>query len=381
MRRFLLALLALACAAGAKTFTLEQVLSAPFPSELIASPDGNRVAWMLNERGARNVWVASAPDWKGVRATSYTADDGQDVGQLQWTPDSRSVVYVHGGDLEFLGRPDPNPAMNPAGVEQAVWLVTPGQAPRKIAVGHSPAVSPKGDRIVFLLGGQVWTAPLTEPAAPAMLIHARTGATASELVWSPDGAKVAFVSDRTNHSFIAIYDFTAKSLEYLDPSTDRDRNPVWSPDGRQIAFIRNLTGGSAGRGAHRTGEPWAIRVASVADGAGRQIWKAEPGPGSVFHPMVSEQQLYWGAGDRILFPVGARRLAAPLLRSGRRRRGHAADAGQLRSGARCLLARRQGSRLLLQPGRHRPPAHLARLHRSRTAHALSPEAKNWSGRP
>lgn len=302
MRRFLLALLALACAAGAKTFTLEQVLSAPFPSELIASPDGNHVAWMLNERGARNVWVASAPDWKGVRATSYTADDGQDVGQLQWTPDSRSVVDVHGGDLEFLGRPDPNPAMNPAGVEQAIWLVTPGQAPRKIAVGHSPAVSPKGDRIVFLLGGQVWTAPLTEQAAPAMLIHARTGATASELVWSPDGAKVAFVSDRTNHSFIAIYDFTAKSLEYLDPSTDRDRNPVWSPDGRQIAFIRNLTGGSPGRGAHRTGEPWAIRVASVADGAGRQIWKAEPGTGSVFHPMVSEQQLYWGAGNRILFP-------------------------------------------------------------------------------
>ncbi len=302
MRRIVLAILAFACAAGAKTFTLEQVLSAPFPSELIASPDGTRVAWMLNERGARNIWVASAPGWRGVRATSYTTDDGQDVGQLQWTPDGKSVLYVHGGDLEFLGRPDPNPGMNPSGVEQAIWLVTLGQAPRKIAIGHSPAVSPKGDRIVFLLGGQVWTAPLAEPETPAMLIHARTGAMASDLVWSPDGNRLAFVSDRTNHSFIAVYDFAAKSLEYLDPSSDRDRNPVWSPDGRQIAFIRTLSGGSGGRGAHREGDPWAIRVASVAGGAGRQVWKAETGTGSVFHAMVSAHQLYWGAGDRILFP-------------------------------------------------------------------------------
>ncbi len=302
MRRTVLALAALACMAGAKTFTLEQVLSAPFPSEPTASPSGNRVAWVLNERGARNVWMASAPDWKGARVTSYTADDGQDLGQLHWTPDGNSVVYVHGGDLEFLGRPDPNPAMNPEGVEQAIWVVTEGQSPRKIAVGHSPAVSPRGDRIVYLLGGQVWTASLTGAEAPSMLIHARSGATASELVWSPDGGKVAFVSTRTDHSFIAIYDFTAKTLGYLDPSTDRDGNPAWSPDSRQVAFIRNVSGAAPGRGARRAGEPWAIRVATVADGAGRQIWKAEAGAGSVFHAMVSEQQLYWGAGGRILFP-------------------------------------------------------------------------------
>src|ERR1041384_4808164 len=151
MRRYLLATVLLASAAmAAKTFTLEQVLSAPFPSELIAAPSGGKVAWLLNERGARNVWMAAAPDYKGVRLTSYTEDDGQDIGQLHWTPDGRALVYVRGGDLEFRGRPDPNPGADPAGVEQAIWMVASGEKPRKIAEGHSPAISPKGDRLAFL---------------------------------------------------------------------------------------------------------------------------------------------------------------------------------------------------------------------------------------
>ena len=104
MRRILLATTLLVSAAAAKTFTLEQVLSAPFPSELIAAPGGGKVAWLLNERGARNVWMAAAPYYKGVRLTAYTEDDGQDIGQLHWTPDGRALVYVRGGDLEFLGR-------------------------------------------------------------------------------------------------------------------------------------------------------------------------------------------------------------------------------------------------------------------------------------
>ena len=301
MRRTALAILLLAAAAAANTFTLEQVLSAPFPSELIAAPGGAKLAWLLDERGARNVWTAAAPDFKGVRLTSYSADDGQEIGQLQWTPDARALVYTRGGDLEFLGRPDPNPAVNPAGVEQAIWTAAPGEAPRKLADGHSPAVSPKGDRIAYLRAGQIWLAPLTGSDKPAALYRARSGVTSSEITWSPDGAKLAFVSDRGNHSFIAVYDFAAQSLTYLDPSVDHDRYPAWSPDGRQIAFIRLPASAGGGRGPRLTGDPWSIRVASVADGVGRQIWNAGIGSGSVFHPMVSERQLVW-CGDRLVFP-------------------------------------------------------------------------------
>ena len=302
MKRSLLAGVFLASLALAKTFTLEQVLSAPFPSELIAAPGGGKVAWLLNERGARNVWMAAAPDFKGVRLTNYTQDDGQDVGQLRWTPDGNAVIYVRGGDLEFLGRPDPNPSADPAGVDQSIWIAAPGETPRKIGPGHSPVVSPKGDRLAYLLGGQIYVAPLSGGGGPSLLIHARAGVTAGEVRWSPDGTKLAYVSDRANHSFVAVYDFALKSLSYLDPSVDRDANPAWSPDGKQVAFTRMTSGGGGGRGGRRAGDPWAIRVASVADGTGRQVWKSDPGPGSVFRAVVAEDQLVWSGANRIVFP-------------------------------------------------------------------------------
>jgi dipeptidyl aminopeptidase/acylaminoacyl peptidase len=59
--------------------------------------------------------------------------------------------------------------------------------------------------------------------------------------------------------------------------------------------------GGGGRGG-RAGNPWTIRAATVADGSSRQIWKADAGPGSPFHAVVAERQLFWGAGDRIVFP-------------------------------------------------------------------------------
>jgi len=302
MRPFLIGVVFCVWAAGAATFTLEQVLSAPFPSELVATPDGTKVAWLLNERGARNIWMAQAPDYKGIRLTNYTGDDGTDVGQLRWTREGGGVLYTRGGDLEFSGRPDPNPSTNTAGTEQAIWLAVPGEQPRKLADGHSPAVSPKGDRVAFLRGGQIYTVMLAAANAQAgLLFNPRSGVTSSGLNWSPDGSKLAFVSDRENHSFIAVYDFSSKALSYLDPSVDRDSNPVWSPDGRQIAFIRVASGGG-GRSGRTAEDPWAIYVGDVSSGTGRRIWKADPGPGSAFHPITMERQLEWSAAGRIVFP-------------------------------------------------------------------------------
>src|SRR5579863_9965489 len=157
--------LAIVCLFGAATllaekpFTLEQVLSNPFPDSLVAAPAGGSVAWNMNAQGARNVWAASPPDYRGHPVTHFSEDDGQDINQLRWTPDGRSIVFVRGGDFD-MGREVPNPRSNPEGVDQSVWAVSlDGGDPRKLGEGYGPAISPKGDRVAFLTKGQIRWAP------------------------------------------------------------------------------------------------------------------------------------------------------------------------------------------------------------------------------
>jgi dipeptidyl aminopeptidase/acylaminoacyl peptidase len=291
-----------ALSAPAPRFTLEQIMSAPFPTDLTAAPQGGAVAWVLDQNGARNIWVAEAPDYKGRRLSDYHADDGQEIAQMAWTPDGRSIVFVRGGDFETFSD-NPNPASLAEGVEQNFWIVpVSGGAPREIAEGSQPAVSPKGDRIVFLKKNEIWSVGLDENSKPAQLVH--TKGQAGEPRFSPDGSRLAFVATRTDHSFIGVYNFASKSLLYLDASVDRDSNPTWSPDGKQIAFIRLAANSSRiFFGPQRTAaQPWSIRLADVDSGNGRELWHAAEGPGSAFHAMVAENQLFWGAGDRIVFP-------------------------------------------------------------------------------
>ena len=288
----LLAVPLLCCSAAAQQFTLDQILSAPFPSELAASPTGGKVAWVSNAKGVRNIRVAGPPGYQPRNITSYTEDDGQEISDLRWTPDA--IVYVHGTTA--------NPAMNPTGSTQAIWIApVTGTSPRKIGEGDSPAVSPKGERVAFLRHGQIWIAPLDGSAAPTQLFQAR--GSAGSPVWSPDGSRVAFSSARGDHTFIGVFEIARNTIRYLDPSTDNDSSPEWSSDSRSIAFVRSpSTGLRPVRQAMRAGEPWSIRVASVETGAGREVWRASAGPGSVFRGVNARNQLLWTAGGRIVFP-------------------------------------------------------------------------------
>jgi dipeptidyl aminopeptidase/acylaminoacyl peptidase len=299
-RSTLLAMLALAASANAAAATVEQYLGAPFASELHAAPTGGKVVWILNERGARNLWVAAAPDYKGRRLTAYKDDDGQDIGQIQWSEDGRSIIFVRGGDLEFLGRDNPNPRNLAQTPEQAIFVIPfDGGTPKRLAEGHSPAVSKDG-HVAFVRNNQVWMTTL-DGDKPAEAVHTKSNA--GGLRWSADGSALAFVSNRGDHAFIAVYRPSDKSLKYLDPSTDRDADPVWSVDGRRVAFIRQASVTRAG-GAGPVREaltPWSVRIADASTGVGREVWHADKGPGSVFHPMVAEDQIFWADGDRLAF--------------------------------------------------------------------------------
>jgi Tol biopolymer transport system component len=61
--------------------------------------------------------------------------------------------------------------------------------------------------------------------------------------WSPDGTKIAFVSDRDggwDKSEIYVMNTDGSDQVRLTNNDARDLQPVWSPDGRKIAFIQEL---------------------------------------------------------------------------------------------------------------------------------------------
>jgi len=290
-------LLALGSLFGADS--IEAYLNAPFASEILAAPGGGRVAWILDEHGARNLWVAAAPDYKGRRLTSYKDDDGQDLGDIAWSADGRFLLYARGGDLETNGDV-PNPRNLPQTPEQAVYAISfDGGPPRKLSDGRGPAVSRDG-HVAFVKGGQLWMTTL-DGAKPFESVHAKGNT--YDLEWSPDGSAIAFTSYRGDHSFIGVYRVANQSVTYLDPSVDRDFSPVWSPDSRRVAFVREASSSAISVGPVRAAaNPWAIRVADAMTGIGRGVWQAEKGPGSAFHRIEAQSLIFWADGNRLVFP-------------------------------------------------------------------------------
>jgi dipeptidyl aminopeptidase/acylaminoacyl peptidase len=260
-----------------KKFTIEQVLSPAYPFELVSAKQAERIAWIAYERGRRNVYTAAAPDFKPVRLTGNLEDDGNDLTSLSISDDGATVVFVRGHTPNREGW-IANPTSDPKGSERAVWAMrTGGGRPWKLVVAGNPALSPDGRWVSFAKEGQIYRVPVHRQGAlsetdrgekPLFRAFGNNG----NPRWSPDSTKIAFVSNRGDHSFIGVYDVLKQKITYLGPSVDHDTSPTWSPDGKRLAFIR------------RPGTPFGIQVLSAGQpGQGR--------PGLPGRPPGTGQQL------------------------------------------------------------------------------------------
>lgn len=256
-------------------FTLEQIRSVPYPEGLTAAANSPHLAWVANDRGRRNVWVARAPDFAPRRLTRYLQDDGQEISSLSLSRDGAKVVYVRGGEhgANWEGGLPMNPTSSPRGEQVAIWSVPfIGGTARFIAEGDYPAISPDGSRVAFIKDDQAWIAAV-DGSAPARRLFVARGRT-GELRWSPDGKRLAFVSSREAHSFIGIYSNDDTPIHWLAPRVDRDVSPRWSPDGSRIAFVRTAgDGGVPPAVTPFTLQPWSIWIADAATGQARKAWQ------------------------------------------------------------------------------------------------------------
>src|SRR5215468_10460719 len=130
--------------AGAQTraaaFTLNDVMQAPFASDMMAAPTGAAVAWVFNAKGCSNIWVADPSHGaKARQITPYTEADSFDIGELAWSPDVKSIAFTRGQSLEE--ETPANVASSPEGATlKEVWVVaTAGGAPHKVGTGDSPS--------------------------------------------------------------------------------------------------------------------------------------------------------------------------------------------------------------------------------------------------
>src|SRR4030095_706623 len=76
--------------------TIENYLAPPFPTDLTASPDGKTIAWVFNDKGSRNVFIAESPAFVAKAITNYTGDDGIEISNVEFTPGGDQVVFVRG---------------------------------------------------------------------------------------------------------------------------------------------------------------------------------------------------------------------------------------------------------------------------------------------
>ncbi len=230
-------------ASAQKPPSMAQFLSPGYPSSLVSAKKADRLVWVVLDAGKRNVYTAVGPEFRPVRLTSFLEDNGVDTAEPSVSDDGSIVVFVRGHTLNREGW-GANPTANPDGPERAAWAVRSAGGPAwRLGEVTAPVLSPNGRIVAFAKDGLIYAYAVVAGALPAAIATGekpliKEAGNNSNLKWSPDGTKLAFVSDRGDHSFIGVYDVRRRAVIYLSPSVDRDSSPTWSADGKRIAFIR-----------------------------------------------------------------------------------------------------------------------------------------------
>jgi dipeptidyl aminopeptidase/acylaminoacyl peptidase len=154
--------------------TVDVLLDIKHPSSPRWSPSGDAITYLWDRGGVQNVWVVPINGGVPVALTRFT--EGL-IDALEWSTDGRSLLFVRDGVMLRVLR-DGGPA-------QAIWSGRP--------IGDI-SLSPDRARVAFVRDGDLYVRALSEESERQLT---RDNAGVSGPVWSPDGARIAFITARS----------------------------------------------------------------------------------------------------------------------------------------------------------------------------------------
>ena len=220
------------------------------------SPDGKKIAFVRRERTKSKLYVKDLAS--GVETRVYDALD-QDVQEtwavtglypnMDWTPDSKTIVFWAGGKIRRVDADGTNAAVIPFKVSDTRDVidaphpkvdVSPDRFTTKMA--RFAAVSPDGRQVVFETLGKLWVKPMAGGEARRLTKGDEAG---FELfpAWSRDGKTIAFVSwSDQGLGRVRTVSATGGTAKDVTREPGHYARPQFSPDGRTIVFEKRAGG-------------------------------------------------------------------------------------------------------------------------------------------
>ena len=222
-------LLLLSVAAG-EIESLTAPLSGSGDSDAVFSPDGHSVAFVRDTGTQAEINLLAFADRQPRRL--MVAQSG--IKDLAWSSNGRSLFFAS----------DEGPG------KDRLWRVgVPGGQLEPVsgtgAGATEPSVARGARRLVFLqnaLDQNLYRAHLTADPPKSIEQLAATSRSETHPDISPDGSRVAFVSDRTGYAEIWTMDPQGAEPTQVTSLGSVARHPRWSPDGRRLAFVGWIAG-------------------------------------------------------------------------------------------------------------------------------------------